>query len=80
MIQRNIVSDFFTGTGSTYDLIVNLFTYGADRYWKSRMLQMVPSSREILDLACGTGILTFKLADHNAGKQGLTFSRETARR
>ncbi len=67
MIQRNIVSDFFTGTGSTYDLIVNLSTYGADRYWKSRILQRVPSSHEILDLACGTGILTFKLAEQNPG-------------
>lgn len=67
MIQKNMVRDFFMGTGPTYDLIVNLFTYGADHYWKSRLLQMVPPSREILDLACGTGILTFKLADRNPG-------------
>ena len=67
MRQKNLVSEFFSGTGSSYDLIVNLFTYGADRYWKGRLLHVVPRSREILDLACGTGILTFKLADRNPG-------------
>lgn len=61
-MTTDIVERFFTGTGSTYDLIVNLFTYGADRYWKKKILDKIPSSDKILDLACGTGILTFKLA------------------
>lgn len=62
-MTQDIVRRFFTGTGPTYDLIVDLFTYGADRYWKSQMLSKIPNSAQsILDLACGTGILTFKLA------------------
>jgi demethylmenaquinone methyltransferase/2-methoxy-6-polyprenyl-1,4-benzoquinol methylase len=56
------VKRFFTGTGASYDLVVNLFTYGADRYWKARMLKMMPPCHHILDLACGTGILTYKMA------------------
>lgn len=59
----DLVKRFFTGTGATYDLIVNLFTYGADRHWKNQILAKIPPSQKILDLACGTGILTFKLAD-----------------
>ncbi|MFQ5604335.1 MAG: class I SAM-dependent methyltransferase [bacterium] len=62
-MQQDIVKRFFTGTGGTYDTIVNLFTYGADRYWKRRMLSQAPASRKILELACGTGILMFRLAD-----------------
>ena len=61
-MAQDIVKRFFTGTASTYNLIVNVFTYGADRYWKWKIIQKVPSSEKILDLACGTGILTFKLA------------------
>jgi demethylmenaquinone methyltransferase/2-methoxy-6-polyprenyl-1,4-benzoquinol methylase len=59
----DLVKRFFTGTGATYELIVNLFTYGADHYWKNQILAKIPPSQKILDLACGTGILTFKLAD-----------------
>lgn len=65
-MERDIVKRFFTGTGATYDLVVNLFTYGADRYWKKKMLSKVPQCRKILDLACGTGIVTFKLFDRNS--------------
>ena len=64
-METDIVKHFFTGTGSSYDSIVNLFTYGADRYWKKKLLAKVPKSRKILDLACGTGIVAFKLAKMN---------------
>lgn len=59
----DLVKRFFTGTGSSYELIVNLFTYGADRHWKNQILAKIPPSQSILDLACGTGILTLKIAD-----------------
>ncbi|HEX9655058.1 MAG TPA: class I SAM-dependent methyltransferase [bacterium] len=62
-MSQDLVKHFFTGTGATYELIVNLFTYGADRYWKNQILAKIPPCRSILDLACGTGILTLKLAD-----------------
>jgi demethylmenaquinone methyltransferase/2-methoxy-6-polyprenyl-1,4-benzoquinol methylase len=62
-MPQDLVKRFFTGTGATYELIVNLFTYGADRHWKNQILAKIPPSHSILDLACGTGILTLKLAD-----------------
>lgn len=58
----DLVSRFFTGTSSTYDRVVKLFTYGADIYWKRKLLAKVPQANAILDLACGTGIVSFKLA------------------
>ena len=54
---------FFSGTGASYDHIVNLCTFGVDRWWKKKILSAVsPGPVRIVDQACGTGILTFKLA------------------
>jgi demethylmenaquinone methyltransferase/2-methoxy-6-polyprenyl-1,4-benzoquinol methylase len=54
---------FFAGTGSSYDLIVNLCTLGFDVRWKEQILSRIPSdATAIVDQACGTGILTFKIA------------------
>jgi demethylmenaquinone methyltransferase/2-methoxy-6-polyprenyl-1,4-benzoquinol methylase len=53
---------FFSGTGSSYDLIAHLCTFGFDFWWKRKILRAVPSKPScILDQACGTGILTIKL-------------------
>jgi len=58
-----LVHRFFSGTGSTYDLMVSLCTLGFDRCWKNEILEKIPEgSVRILDQACGTGILTFKIA------------------
>ena len=58
-----LVHQFFPGTGFTYDHMVNLCTIGFDRYWKNRMLEKIPEgSTRIMDQACGTGILTLKIA------------------
>jgi len=59
----DIVQQFFPGTGMTYDHIVNLCTLGCDRWWKWKMLEKItPGSARIMDQACGTGILTFRIA------------------
>ena len=61
--QTDRVRRFFSGTGTTYDRIVNLCTLGFDRLWKQQILRAIPKgSCRILDQACGTGILTLKIA------------------
>jgi len=58
-----LVERFFSGTGSSYDAMVNLATFGIDRRWKRRILALLPGNpARILDLACGTGILTIAIA------------------
>jgi demethylmenaquinone methyltransferase/2-methoxy-6-polyprenyl-1,4-benzoquinol methylase len=55
---------FFQGTGATSERIVNRFTFGFDDRWKDRIIDKIPPHASyIIDQACGTGILTFKIAD-----------------
>ncbi len=58
-----LVNQFFPGTGRTYDRMVNLCTFGFDRQWKKKMIEKIPQgSTRIMDQACGTGILTMRIA------------------
>jgi demethylmenaquinone methyltransferase/2-methoxy-6-polyprenyl-1,4-benzoquinol methylase len=59
----DLAHHFFSGTGASYDLIAKLCTIGMDIPWKTKILQKIPPDcRHIVDQACGTGILTFKIA------------------
>ncbi|MCH7587436.1 MAG: class I SAM-dependent methyltransferase [Chloroflexi bacterium] len=59
----NLVERFFSGTGTTYDRIATLFTGGIDKLWKRRILDQLPSHPKlVVDLASGTGIVTFAIA------------------
>ena len=63
MTGTDLAKRFFSNNGTTYDQIANLSTLPLDVWWKKQILDRVPKdSRQILDQACGTGILTFKLA------------------
>ncbi|MBI3360280.1 MAG: class I SAM-dependent methyltransferase [Chloroflexi bacterium] len=58
-----LVERLFAHTGPTYDHIVNLCTAGIDGCWKRRIIARLPPQPErVVDLAAGTGILTFAIA------------------
>lgn len=59
---KNLVPKFFDGTAQSYDKIATFATFGRDANWKQDMLSHIESANAILDLACGTGILTRMLA------------------
>jgi len=61
--KRQWIDKFFSRTGPTYDEVVHRFTLGIDRLWKKRILAQITPPRRLLDLACGTGILTFAIAE-----------------
>jgi ubiquinone/menaquinone biosynthesis C-methylase UbiE len=67
--RESLVSSFFTGTGKSYDEVAKLFTLGLDNYWKAEIVKLVPDSERVLDLGCGTGILTEYLARRNPSSE-----------
>jgi len=60
---KNLVPRFFDKTALTYDKIVNKTTFAKDKYWKNEILKRIPQCKSVLDLACGTGILTEKISE-----------------
>lgn len=59
-IDSELVARFFNGTGKSYDQVVHLGTLGLDIYWKKKIYsKIINQPSAILDLACGTGIVTF---------------------
>jgi demethylmenaquinone methyltransferase/2-methoxy-6-polyprenyl-1,4-benzoquinol methylase len=59
---KDLVREFFDNTAQMYDKIVNLTTFGKDKYWKKEIIKKISECNSILDIGCGTGILTFQIA------------------
>ena len=58
---------FFTpANAASYDSLVRVATFGRDAAWKRAIVQAIGSRNSVLELACGTGILSSML--EHAGK------------
>jgi demethylmenaquinone methyltransferase/2-methoxy-6-polyprenyl-1,4-benzoquinol methylase len=57
------VQTIFTDVETEYDRLLHLMTLTFDSVWRNRMLSKIDFRQEIrvLDLACGTGLVTFEL-------------------
>ena len=71
--KRTYVRRLFATIADRYDLITVLLSFGRDRRWKDRLIAMagIRPGMRALDLACGTGDITFDLARHGARAVGL---------
>jgi demethylmenaquinone methyltransferase/2-methoxy-6-polyprenyl-1,4-benzoquinol methylase len=82
------VRAMFAGIAGRYDLLNHLLSGNVDKRWRREVARSLRSSlvgeARVLDVACGTGDLSFVLADAGAGRVvGLDFCRpmlEVARR
>jgi demethylmenaquinone methyltransferase/2-methoxy-6-polyprenyl-1,4-benzoquinol methylase len=71
--KRRFVRAIFSTIADRYDFITVVLSYGQDRRWKRRLIDLAaprPDARA-LDLATGTGDIAFALAARGAGVIGL---------
>jgi demethylmenaquinone methyltransferase / 2-methoxy-6-polyprenyl-1,4-benzoquinol methylase len=71
------VRALFATIADRYDLITVVLSYGQDRRWKRRLLDLAAPSRNasVLDLATGTGDLALAFAARGARVGGLDITR-----
>jgi demethylmenaquinone methyltransferase/2-methoxy-6-polyprenyl-1,4-benzoquinol methylase len=71
--KRRYVGRLFATIADRYDLITVLLSFGLDRRWKRRVIDLAApaAGRRALDLACGTGDLAFAAAGRGASVVGL---------
>jgi demethylmenaquinone methyltransferase/2-methoxy-6-polyprenyl-1,4-benzoquinol methylase len=75
--KRRYVRALFATIADRYDLITIVLSYGQDRAWKRRVVELaapVPGSRA-LDLATGTGDIAFAVQARGARVVGLDITR-----
>jgi demethylmenaquinone methyltransferase / 2-methoxy-6-polyprenyl-1,4-benzoquinol methylase len=71
---------FFTrGNADSYDLISRLATFGQDTVWKHEIVRAVSHRSHILELACGTGILSSMLEERGKSVTGIDLTFEYLR-
>ena len=71
--KRRYVRRLFATIADRYDFITGFLSYGQDRRWKRRLIELAaltPGDR-VLDLACGTGDLLFAAAERAKSAVGL---------
>ena len=71
--KRRYVRRLFATIADRYDFITSFLSYGQDRRWKRRLIDLAalqPTDR-VLDLACGTGDLLFAAAARGRQAVGL---------
>jgi demethylmenaquinone methyltransferase/2-methoxy-6-polyprenyl-1,4-benzoquinol methylase len=71
---------FFTPSNAdSYDLVVRLATFGQDFAWKHEIARAIGDCSQILELACGTGILSSMLAQGGKNVAGIDLTFEYLR-
>ena len=68
---------FFNGINAdSYDLIVRVATFGRDIAWKHEIIRAISHRSHVLELACGTGVLSSMLAERGKSVTGIDLTFE----
>src|SRR5438128_7538959 len=75
--KRRYVRSLFATIADRYDFITVALSYGQDRRWKRRLVQLASpqSGSRALDLATGTGDIAFALTSYGARTVGLDVTK-----
>jgi demethylmenaquinone methyltransferase / 2-methoxy-6-polyprenyl-1,4-benzoquinol methylase len=79
--KSRYVRRLFATIASRYDFITVVLSYGRDRAWKRRLVSLAAplDGRRALDLAAGTGDITFLLESSGARAVGLDITEQMIR-
>jgi demethylmenaquinone methyltransferase/2-methoxy-6-polyprenyl-1,4-benzoquinol methylase len=71
--KRRYVRALFRTIADRYDLITRILSYGRDRYWKRRLVQLAGplTGTRALDLATGTGDIAYAVSERSHSVFGL---------
>jgi demethylmenaquinone methyltransferase/2-methoxy-6-polyprenyl-1,4-benzoquinol methylase len=63
--KQQYVNQMFKTIAPRYDFFTKFFSYGMDQRWKRKLIEMLglKGNEKALDLACGTGDITFALGE-----------------
>ena len=68
---------FFTpANADSYDLILRLATFGRDNTWKHEIIKTLSHHSHVLELACGTGVLSSMLVEEGKSVTGIDLTFE----
>lgn len=68
---------FFTpANADSYDLILRLATFGRDNTWKHEIIKTLSHHSQVLELACGTGVLSSMLVEEGKSVTGIDLTFE----
>jgi demethylmenaquinone methyltransferase/2-methoxy-6-polyprenyl-1,4-benzoquinol methylase len=68
---------FFTpANAGSYDFVVRLATFGRDSAWKREIIKALGGRNSVLELACGTGVLSSMLAGAGKSVTGIDLTFE----
>jgi demethylmenaquinone methyltransferase/2-methoxy-6-polyprenyl-1,4-benzoquinol methylase len=75
--KRRYVRSLFATIADRYDFITAALSYGQDRRWKARLVDLAAPSpgQRALDLATGTGDIAFALAARGVRVVGLDITQ-----
>ena len=74
------VRSFFTpANAASYDSVVRLATFGQDSAWKREIIKTIAYSKSVLELACGTGVLSSMLIENGREVIGIDLTFEYLR-
>ncbi len=76
MAKAEFVRVMFNDISHKYDLLNDVLSVGTHRLWKKNFVNLVTRNkpRKVLDCACGTGDIAFKLEEAGSEVTGLDFS------